>query len=141
MPSAFDYKGSAAGLPKPWAIGSAYKVGDAALDTTDFCYYIRKIAGSGGLTPSADGTNWQNSNGFRSIQRGTGTALTTSVTLSPAVNIAKCTIYCVGAGKDSGGAFANVVSGQLTSSTTLTVSGNAAYSGGGSFAYEVAERF
>jgi hypothetical protein len=141
MGGAFDYKGSGAGLPKPWAVGTSYKVGDAALDATDFCYYIRKVEGSGGLTPSADTTNWQNSNGFRSIQRGTGTATVTSVTLSPAVNIAKCTVYCVGAGKDAGGAFGNVISGQLTNSTTLAVSGSGTYTGGGTFAYEVAERF
>ena len=78
--------------------------------------------------------------GIKSIQRGTGVATTTSVTVSP-VNLQKANLRLTGYGKDSGGIVQAVLYGILSDPTTITVNGNAAYTGGGGFSWELTEYY
>lgn len=76
--------------------------------------------------------------GIKSIQRGTGSANVTSITVA-AVNPAKSQLRLSGFGKDSGGIVQAVLYGYLTSPTNIWVNGSAGYTGGGGFSWELTE--
>lgn len=134
--NASDFGGASA--PKPWVSGAQYAIGTVVLSTVDFCYYVRKVAGAGTTDPSSDTTNWQNTNGIKSIQRGSFAAVAT-VTIS-SVNIAKSTVSFSGYGVNSAGTLSWPAGGQFSNSTTLTVNMGPA-TGGGTGYYEITERF
>lgn len=139
MTNASELLGSS--TPPVWATGTTYAQGKVVLSPVDFCYYVRKVAGAGSTDPSSDGTNWQvTGRAIKSVQRGTGLATTTSVTVS-AVNTAKSELRLTGYGKDSGGIVQAVLYGYLSNSTTITVNGHATYTGGGGFSWELTEYY
>lgn len=129
------------GTPPKWVSGT-FSEGYVAWSPTDYQYYMNKTTGVRATDPASDPTNWQatGERAVKSVQRGSASPTATSITIS-SVNIAKCQTYCVGCGKDSGGLVQMVIGGYLTNSTTLSVNGNAAYTGGGNILWEVIERF
>lgn len=139
MANASELLGSS--TPPVWVTGTTYAQGKVVLSPVDFCYYVRKVAGAGSTDPSADTTNWQvTGRAIKSIQRGTGSPTATSVTVA-SVNTAKSELRLTGYGKDSGGIVQAVLYGYLANSTTITVNGNAAYTGGGGFSWELTEYY
>lgn len=70
MSNASDLFGGG-GTPPLWVTGTTYAQGKVVLSPTDFCFYVRKVAGAGSTDPSADTTNWQvTGRAIKSVQRG-----------------------------------------------------------------------
>lgn len=140
MSAASDFLGGS--TPKVWVTGTTYAAGKVVWSPTDYQYYMRKSAGAGSTDPSSDTTNWipTGERAVKSIQRGTGSPTATSVTVS-AVVVAKSQLKLSGYGKDSGGIVQAVLYGHLSGTTTITVNGNASFTGGGGFSWELVERY
>lgn len=142
MSGAFNYRGASGGDPPKWVINSFYKAGRVVWSPSDFQYFMAKVDHTSATDPVSDMTNWQptGDRAIKSIQRGTGAATATSVTIS-AVNVAKAETRCEGYGKNGTGIVDVVIYGHLSNSTTLTVSGGAGFTGGGGFSWQVIERY
>lgn len=124
---------------------TAYVVGQKAVSNSDFCDYVRKVAGTTATDPAGDSTNWQPSGArpIKSIQRGlinfafsAGSGSATA-TIS-AVNTSKCTIKQLGA-QDTSGTGAGTGYVVLTNATTVTA--NNGNSNAGVVAFEVVESY
>lgn len=123
MNNASDVIGQS-GAPPVWVSGTSYKVGKVVLSPVDFCFYVRKVAGAGTTDPSSDATNWQNTNGIKSIQRGRFgfTGFTATATIS-AVVTSKSELRMLGfstPGIDNN----HSIDLTLTDSTTITATKN-----------------
>ena len=124
---------------------TAYVVGQKAVSNSDFCDYVRKVAGTTATDPASDSTNWQPSGrkAVKSTQRGlisisSGGVNTGTATIS-AVNTAKCSVRPLGWSDASGGGYgAGYV--VLTNSTTVTAT-NGGGTTGSVVAYEIEETY
>ena len=131
MSNASDLFGGG-GTPPLWVTGTTYTQGKVVLSPTDFCYYVRKVAGAGATDPSADTTNWQvTGRAIKSVQRGviilSGASGTATIT---AVNTAKTELRYLGMTTNSASDMTiSLMRLVLTNSTTITATCN---SSGGS---------
>ncbi len=138
--NASDFGGAAS--PGLWVTGTTYPVGKVVISPVDFCYYVRKVAGAGATDPSADTTNWQNTNGVKSIQRGvistnSGTTVTATIT---SVATGKTELRFLGF---YGSTADSIVAAHLTltNSTTITATKANATAITGAVSWELTERF
>lgn len=128
-----------------WNAVTAYIIGQRAISGTDFCEYVRKVAGTTATDPASDGTNWQpfGRRAEKSTQRGLisippGGSNTGTATIS-AVNTAKCKLKNLGWSDASGAGYGGGYL-VLTNSTTITAT-NGGGTNGSIIAYEIEESY
>ena len=144
VPSAGGSSTSAAfKAPPMWAASTNWSKGDFATSPTDFCVYVRKTDGVTATDPSSDTTNWQNTNGIKSIQRGvisinSGSSATATIT---SVNTGKTELRFLGQG--SSGQVDNTATPYvvLTNATTITATRYNSAAFQSNVSWELTERF
>lgn len=124
---------------------TAYIGGNRAISNSDFCEYVRKVAGTTATDPASDGTNWQpfGRKAVKSTQRGiimiTSGGFNTGTATISAVNTAKCSLRVLGWTDSSGGGYGAGYP-VLTNSTTITAT-NGGGTTGGIISYELEESY
>jgi hypothetical protein len=129
------------GTPKKWAAGN-YNEGTVVWSPSDYQYYMRKTTGASATDPASDLGNWQptGDRAIKSIQRGSAGGSTQTVTIS-AVNVNKSSCFVNGYAKNSSGIVDCVIAGYLANATSITTNTNSGLNGGGSWFWEVIERY
>lgn len=130
------------GTPPVWVSGTTYPAGKVVWSPSDYQYFMRKSAGGGTTDPASDPTNWQptGERAVKSVQRGLASPTATSITIS-AVVMAKTRVFANGYAKDGSGVVQAVLSGYLTATTTISMNGNAGFTGGGGMYWEAIETY
>lgn len=129
------------GTPPKWVSGT-FSEGYVAWSPTDYQYYMNKTTGVRATDPASDPTNWQatGERAVKSVQRGLASPTATSITIS-AVVMAKTRVFANGYAKDGSGIVQAVLSGYLTATTTISMNGNAGFTGGGGMYWEAIETY